>query len=91
MKPFNVRVAIIEPGIIDTAMAGGLANADMQSIYPHLARFSDVFTASLKNPIPPTLLRRRYSKCRERHLATASPSLGPMQPPGLELAQQLVR
>jgi NAD(P)-dependent dehydrogenase (short-subunit alcohol dehydrogenase family) len=75
MKPFNVRVAIIEPGIIDTSMARQLGNAACESIYPHLARFSAVFTASLKNPIPPSLVAQKILDVFEsgttqlRHLA----------------------
>ena len=75
MKPFNVRVAIVEPGIIDTAMARRIGSATSESIYPHLARFSAVFSASLKNPIPPSLVARNILDIAEngttqlRHLA----------------------
>ncbi len=42
-KPFNVRVAIVEPGIIDTAMA----------------RRIEMFAASLKKPVPPSVVAEK--------------------------------
>jgi NAD(P)-dependent dehydrogenase (short-subunit alcohol dehydrogenase family) len=56
MKTFNVRVAIVEPGIIDTAMARRLGDQGDASPYRQRERFSSLFTASLKNPVPPSLV-----------------------------------
>lgn len=56
MKPFNVRVAIVEPGIIDTAMARRIETPQGPSPYPQQRRFAAMFTASLKNPAPPSLV-----------------------------------
>src|SRR5207248_4496541 len=56
MKTFNVRVAIVEPGIIDTAMARRIGVAPLHSHYPQQARLASLFEASLKNPAPPTLV-----------------------------------
>src|SRR5580765_1467795 len=56
MKTFNVRVAIIEPGIIDTAMARRIGDQADESPYRQRARFSSLFTESLKNPVPPSLV-----------------------------------
>ena len=56
MKPFNIRVAIVEPGIIDTAMARRLEQPSRQSEYPYLDRFAVLFGNSLKNPVPPSLV-----------------------------------
>lgn len=50
VKPFNIRVAIVEPGIIDTDMARRIADQPDISSYPHMHRFAGLFTASLKNP-----------------------------------------
>jgi NAD(P)-dependent dehydrogenase (short-subunit alcohol dehydrogenase family) len=55
MKPFNVRVAIVEPGIINTDMANAIS-VDENSIYPHSKRLGGLFAASLKTPTPPTLV-----------------------------------
>jgi NAD(P)-dependent dehydrogenase (short-subunit alcohol dehydrogenase family) len=59
MKPFNVRVAIVEPGIIDTAMARRLGEDRAVAIYPHRARFAAMFSAALRNPVPPTVVARK--------------------------------
>lgn len=55
VKPFNIRVGIIEPGIIDTDMAHEIEN-EHHSIYPSSKRMADLFFASLKNPTPATLV-----------------------------------
>jgi len=51
VKPFNIRVAIVEPGIIDTDMANNISY-DSQSIYPNSRRISELFSESLKTPRP---------------------------------------
>jgi NAD(P)-dependent dehydrogenase (short-subunit alcohol dehydrogenase family) len=56
MKMFNVRVAIVEPGIIDTPMARGLQELPGGSHYPQQRRLGLLFTAALKNPAPPSLV-----------------------------------
>ena len=55
VKPFNIRVAIVEPGIIDTPMARRIETPPA-SHYPHSVRFGAMFTASLANPTPPSLV-----------------------------------
>lgn len=55
VKPFNIRVGIIEPGIIDTDMAHEIEN-EHHSIYPSSKRMADLFYASLKNPTSATLV-----------------------------------
>ena len=61
MKTFNVRVLLVEPGIIDTAMAQriGEAPAKAQSLYRQTGRFASMFVASLKNSAPPTLVAQK--------------------------------
>jgi NAD(P)-dependent dehydrogenase (short-subunit alcohol dehydrogenase family) len=56
MKRFNVRVAIVEPGIIDTPMARRIETSHNPSPYPQPRRFAALFTASLKNPAPPSVV-----------------------------------
>lgn len=56
VKPFGVRVAIVEPGIIDTAMARSISITDAPSIYPQRRRTAGLFAASLANPAPPSLV-----------------------------------
>ena len=61
MKTFNVRVAIVEPGIIDTAMARRIADPPDHSVYRQRARMAAVFTDSLQNPVSPMMVSRRRS------------------------------
>jgi NAD(P)-dependent dehydrogenase (short-subunit alcohol dehydrogenase family) len=65
LKPFNVRVAIVEPGIIDTAMARRVENESEESPYPHRARFSVLFANSLKNSVPPSFVGQKIVEIAE--------------------------
>jgi NAD(P)-dependent dehydrogenase (short-subunit alcohol dehydrogenase family) len=59
MKAFGVRVALVEPGIIDTSMARRIA-AKANSVYPHAARISALFAANLTNaPVPPSVVAQK--------------------------------
>ncbi len=49
VKPFNIRVGIVEPGIIDKDMARNVKPGS-NSIYPQVNRFGGLFVASLKTP-----------------------------------------
>jgi NAD(P)-dependent dehydrogenase (short-subunit alcohol dehydrogenase family) len=55
MKSFGVRVAIVEPGIIDTPMARAI-EVEPPSQYRQGKHFAALFRASLENPAPPTLV-----------------------------------
>ena len=55
-KSFNVRVAIVEPGIIDTAMATHIGVAQAPSPYPQQLGVAAMFRGALKNPAPPSLV-----------------------------------
>lgn len=52
VKPFNIRVAIVEPGIQDTKMARSLQSAP-KSAYRQVPRWSAFFRAALANSTPP--------------------------------------
>jgi NAD(P)-dependent dehydrogenase (short-subunit alcohol dehydrogenase family) len=59
MKAFGVRVALVEPGVIDTAMAQRTSE-NQSSAYPHAARFAAFFKASLTNaPVPPSFVAQK--------------------------------
>jgi NAD(P)-dependent dehydrogenase (short-subunit alcohol dehydrogenase family) len=53
MKAFNIRVAIIEPGIIATSIFSKAIPAPEGGPYPHLRRLSAVLSASLTKPSSP--------------------------------------
>ncbi len=64
VKPFNIKVAIIEPGIINTDMATDIS-VDANSIYPHSKRQAGLFSAALKTPTPPTLVADKILEVAE--------------------------
>ena len=53
MKAFNVRVAIVEPGVIATPILGKAAPAPRNSPYPHFRRLSARFRAQMGSPVSP--------------------------------------
>lgn len=55
-KMFGVRVAIVQPGIINTDMAQGMTTSTDDSTYPHKRRFGGLFAASLQHPASPALV-----------------------------------
>ena len=55
VKPFNIRVSLIQPGIIDTKMAHDIS-VDSFSKYPQVLRFGAMFEESLKQPTHPSLV-----------------------------------
>jgi len=59
LKNFNVRVAIVEPGIIDTSMARRIGAPPEGSPYAQTERFANLFMASLANPVPPAIVARK--------------------------------
>jgi hypothetical protein len=59
MKTFGVRVALVEPGIIDTAMAQRISR-NGNSAYPHAARIAAVFSATLTHaPVSPSVVAQK--------------------------------
>ena len=56
MKTFNVRVALVEPGIIDTPMARRIGEPRDASNYRQQKRFAHLFIAALKNPASPSFV-----------------------------------
>ena len=53
MRAFGVRVAIVEPGVIATAIFGKLQPPPADSKYPHIRRIYELFRAALENPVSP--------------------------------------
>ena len=65
MKAFNVRVAVVEPGIIDTPMARDLGEPGANSPYPHQRRMSAYFAAVLTTPRDPLLVAEKIQSIIE--------------------------
>lgn len=58
-KQFGIRVAIVKPGIIDTAMARRISTTVRPSPYRGQDRFAALFRAVLTAPVPPSLVADR--------------------------------
>jgi NAD(P)-dependent dehydrogenase (short-subunit alcohol dehydrogenase family) len=59
-KLFNIHVAIIEPGIIDTAMARRVIEPLSNTVYPHARRMAAMFSASLaQQSTPPDVVAQK--------------------------------
>jgi NAD(P)-dependent dehydrogenase (short-subunit alcohol dehydrogenase family) len=56
MRAFNVRVAIVEPGVIATPIFTKARPLRESSPYPHTKRLRAIFAAALANPTPPSLV-----------------------------------
>ncbi len=64
VKPFNIRVAIVEPGIIDTQMARDIGRGG-GSIYRQVNRYGGLFLASLKTPRSATIVADKMLEIAE--------------------------
>jgi len=89
MKTFNVRVAIVEPGIIDTAMARRIGVAPSHSHYPQQARIASLFEASLQSPVPPTLVAEKILEVAESTSWQLRYLVGPDAVPFLQWRSQM--
>jgi NAD(P)-dependent dehydrogenase (short-subunit alcohol dehydrogenase family) len=83
VKPFNIRVGIVEPGIINTDMARDISYGG-NSIYPHVNRFGGLFVASLKAPTPSTLVADKILEIAERETWILRHPVGPDAKPFLD-------
>jgi len=50
VKGFNIRVAIVEPGVIATPIFGKAKLEPSETRYPHTKRIAAIFAAALRNP-----------------------------------------
>jgi NAD(P)-dependent dehydrogenase (short-subunit alcohol dehydrogenase family) len=82
-KVFNIRVAIIEPGIIDTSMARGVGKTS-PSVYPMGRRITGLFKAALENPVTPTLVGEKIREVIESGTWTLRHPVGPDAIPFLQ-------
>jgi NAD(P)-dependent dehydrogenase (short-subunit alcohol dehydrogenase family) len=85
VKPFNIRVAIVEPGIINTQMAQNIKGVTAsKSIYPQVNRFGGLFAASLKTPTPPTLVAEKILEISESNTWKLRHPVGPDSEPFIQ-------
>ncbi len=84
MKSFNVHVAIVEPGIIDTPMAHEIEGRGSETIYPQQRRMAAYFSAALRNPTPPLLVAEKIRSILESGTWQLRHPVGPDAVPMLE-------
>ncbi|MBA2291633.1 MAG: SDR family oxidoreductase [Gemmatimonadales bacterium] len=56
---FNIRVAIVEPGIIDTQMSRHIGVASAPSPYAQQRRMAALFATALQAPVPPSVVAEK--------------------------------
>jgi NAD(P)-dependent dehydrogenase (short-subunit alcohol dehydrogenase family) len=83
VKALGIRVAVVQPGIIDTDMANAIAVAGDASIYPHTRRFAGMFAASLETPTGPALVGDRIRDIIEGNAPQFRHPVGPDAEPFL--------
>jgi short-subunit dehydrogenase len=54
LKPFNIQVAIVEPGVIETPIFKKVNTVPADTNYPYIKRFYSIFSASLEFHTPPS-------------------------------------
>lgn len=89
MKTFDVHVVVVEPGIIDTAMARRIGDQPAHSEYRQHARFASLFEASLKNPAPPSLVAQKIVEITDSGTWQLRHPVGPDAAPFLQWRNQM--
>ncbi len=84
VKSFNIRVAIIQPGIIDTAMPGRISDPETDSIYPQTKRGAGLFRESLQNHISPAMVGEKIREIVESGTWKLRHPVGPDAEPFLQ-------
>jgi NAD(P)-dependent dehydrogenase (short-subunit alcohol dehydrogenase family) len=77
VRPYNVRVAVVQPGIIDTAMSRRIEHVVADALYPQIRRFGHMFEASLEKPTPPTIVAEKIREIIEGDTQTLRHPVGP--------------
>jgi NAD(P)-dependent dehydrogenase (short-subunit alcohol dehydrogenase family) len=65
IKGFNIRVAIVEPGVIATPIFGKAKLEPTETRYPHTKRIAAIFAASLRNPTSPYVVGEKIREIVE--------------------------
>ena len=89
VKPFNIRVCIVEPGIINTDMARDISDDERNSTYPQSHRVGGLFRASLKTPTEATLVADKIFEVAESDNWILRHPVGPDAIPFLEWRKSL--
>ena len=82
-KAFNIRVAIVEPGIIDTQMARNIGTVGAPSPYSQRRRMAALFTTALKSPVSPSVVADKILEIAVGDTAQLRHPVGPDAEPFL--------
>jgi NAD(P)-dependent dehydrogenase (short-subunit alcohol dehydrogenase family) len=82
-KQFGIRVLVVKPGIIDTAMARRISTTVSSSPYLGQDRFAALFRAVLTAPVPPSLVADRILEVVSSGTWTLRHPVGPDSEPFL--------
>ena len=77
VKAFNIRVAVVQPGIIDTPMARHIEQVPADAAYPQVRRFGHMFEASLDRPTPPAIVAEKIREIVESGTLKLRHPVGP--------------
>lgn len=83
VRTFNIRVAIVEPGIIDTAMARSVGTQRAPSPYPQQRRVASLFATALRTPVPPAVIADKILEIAAGATAQRRHPVGPDAAPFL--------
>jgi len=89
LKTFGVRVAIVEPGIIDTAMPREIEARTNASVYRQPARVAALFETSLRNPVPPSVVAQKIVEIVDKGTWQLRHPVGPDAVPFLRWRNQM--
>jgi len=83
MKTFGVRVAIVEPGIIDTSMARSIGDMNLATPYPQARRMQKLFLDTLADPAGPRCVAEKIKEIIESGTWQLRHVVGPSAAPTL--------
>jgi NAD(P)-dependent dehydrogenase (short-subunit alcohol dehydrogenase family) len=84
LKPHNIRVALVEPGVISTPMADRIADAPPQSTYAHVRRFARMFQGALATHRGPEIVADKICEIIESGTWQLRHPVGPDAQPFLD-------
>jgi len=77
VRPFGIRVALIEPGVIATPIFGKVEHRAWSDNYPHMKRIMALFQAALQNPTPPSVVADKIAEIVNGQDTTLRHPVGP--------------
>jgi NAD(P)-dependent dehydrogenase (short-subunit alcohol dehydrogenase family) len=84
VAPFNIRVAVVEPGVIDTAIFSKETEIPANTNYPNYRRLKALFAASVENHVQPEVVGNVVKDILEGRSASFRNPAGPDAAPLLQ-------